>query len=542
MPAGLRTFDDAGHDSPARSWAIRLGFRQIDALAPLAWCAEITREHGDAVVVHGPLVETAPGAFFEGVWDGPFGEFGAAGACTTMGTGGASTGDGIHFVAPSHTYESLVTLAGDDRLWVSNSIALALAVSDDGPDRTYPWYHRDLLGLQRLGITGERPLSLPTRRGRRLFLHAATDLSVGPDLIVVTRPRPQPPVPGDFAEYRALLAGTVAALVRNATDPARTRPLQVATTTSTGYDSTASSVLASEAGVGTSITFDRDRRGVPADCGRAIAERLGLRVEVHDTGSWRQSPDSVIAEFVAGTSGWAMLPMAALAPSRTGSLVFLGTLGDELWRRERADVDRALARPHDDEPAPAGLREFRLRAGIVFAHVPTIGAIHARTIHAIGRSPEMEPWTLHNEYDRPIPRRIVEEAGVPRAAFGQTSWNTIDTQTPEILARLRAAGFDDFLDESARQLPRQWAWRLRLKRYGGDRVLRAAARHGATWWGRGHRYGLRPVADAGQWAVATITRWQWHRSLPALYTFHWGTEALVRRYREQLATDAGDAD
>jgi hypothetical protein len=32
--------------------------------------------------------------------------------------------------------------------------------------------------------------------------------------------------------------------------------------------------------------------------------------------------------------------------------------------------------------------------------------------------PEMEPWTLHNGYDRPIPHRLVEEAGVPGDAFG----------------------------------------------------------------------------------------------------------------------------
>ena len=30
----------------------------------------------------------------------------------------------------------------------------------------------------------------------------------------------------------------------------------------------------------------------------------------------------------------------------------------------------------------------------------------------------MEPWTLHNGYDRPIPRRLVEEAAVPRDADG----------------------------------------------------------------------------------------------------------------------------
>ncbi|MBW2176817.1 MAG: hypothetical protein JRH03_07695, partial [Deltaproteobacteria bacterium] len=36
----------------------------------------------------------------------------------------------------------------------------------------------------------------------------------------------------------------------------------------------------------------------------------------------------------------------------------------------------------------------------------------------ISLSSEMEPWRLHNSYDRPIPRRIAEEAGVERHLFG----------------------------------------------------------------------------------------------------------------------------
>jgi len=32
--------------------------------------------------------------------------------------------------------------------------------------------------------------------------------------------------------------------------------------------------------------------------------------------------------------------------------------------------------------------------------------------------PEMAPWRLNSAYDRPIPRRILEEASVPRELFG----------------------------------------------------------------------------------------------------------------------------
>ncbi|MGH7793073.1 MAG: hypothetical protein ACREOB_12235, partial [Thermodesulfobacteriota bacterium] len=42
----------------------------------------------------------------------------------------------------------------------------------------------------------------------------------------------------------------------------------------------------------------------------------------------------------------------------------------------------------------------------------------SRAIHPINRSPEMKPWCVVGNYDRPIARRIVEEAGVPRELFG----------------------------------------------------------------------------------------------------------------------------
>lgn len=42
-----------------------------------------------------------------------------------------------------------------------------------------------------------------------------------------------------------------------------------------------------------------------------------------------------------------------------------------------------------------------------------------KSIARISLSDEMSPWRLGTTYDRPIPRRIVEEAGVEREAFGQ---------------------------------------------------------------------------------------------------------------------------
>jgi hypothetical protein len=385
------------------SAGLRFLFTPVATLPPLAWCAELHRGDPRIAVRHGLLVETRDGGFFEGVWDAAFDEFGFAGAVSTMGSGACHEGSHIRFVAPSHTYESLCSLAEGDCLWISNSPAFALASAGDGPDIRYPFYHRDLLALQRRGITGDEPASFPTACRRRLLLHAATDLLIDRELSILVRPRPGRPAPRDFASYRAQLAESIAALLHNATDPARTKRLRCAATISAGYDSPAIGVLAAEAGLRQAITFESPEGS--ADSGRAIAEALGMQVHGIPPGRWRDLPEGLDAEFLVSSSGWAMFPLASLAEAWSNSVIFLGTMGDELWRRDRRDVLDSLARPNEFQPCYAGLREYRLRAGIVFVHGPTISATNASAIRCITRADDMLPWSVGGKYDRPIPRR-----------------------------------------------------------------------------------------------------------------------------------------
>ena len=515
---------------------LRFEFRSITTLPPLAWCAELRRDKSDVVLTHGLGVETRPDAFFEGVWDGFFAGFGFRTACTTMGSGGCLVGERVCFVAPSHTYESLVTLADGDRMWVSNSIAFLLTSTGDAPTPLYPYYHRDLLRLQQRGITGDEPARLPTLAGRTLLLHAATDLLIDDQLTATPVPRPRSPEPRDFAEYRSLLAESIAALLRNAGDRARRYPLRAATTTSAGYDSPAASVLAAEAGLRDAITFEAEPHA--GDSGRAIALRLGLTVHAIDPLQWRDLPNGVLPEFLSCCSGWAMLPMAGLAETWQGSMILLGSMGDEIWRRDRQDVFPGLARPRDLEPAFAGLRELRLRAGIAFVHVPTIGAVHAASIHRIARSQEMAPWSLGTAYDRPIPRRILETAGIPRGAFGHTIYMTIDTQTPEILRRLARTSFAAFIEATAAKIPRPLRRRL-LRQWRWDAFLMEAIRMVVRLLdGAGRRLGLPFLRSIGKAMLARALPWQWHEPLPVLYTFHWGMAELIDRYRGGMGRES----
>ncbi len=62
---------------------------------------------------------------------------------------------------------------------------------------------------------------------------------------------------------------------------------------------------------------------------------------------------------------------------------------------------------------------FRMRVGMIHLPLPYIGGLQQPSMSVIRSSAEMKPWTVGGEYDEPIARRLAEEAGVPRASFGQ---------------------------------------------------------------------------------------------------------------------------
>ena len=88
--------------------------------------------------------------------------------------------------------------------------------------------------------------------------------------------------------------------------------------------------------------------------------------------------------------------------------------GDEAWERAK------IAGCRHDRCSAGADNLFSYKSGIFASRRPSIGYSEFTSILKIGNSEEMRPWRLQrNEYDRPIPRRIVEEAGVPSELFGQ---------------------------------------------------------------------------------------------------------------------------
>jgi hypothetical protein len=99
------------------------------------------------------------------------------------------------------------------------------------------------------------------------------------------------------------------------------------------------------------------------------------------------------------------------------AVVFTGHHGDAVWDVNLPDdLLNAQRRAHS---LIGYCQEMRLKAGFINIPVPIIEMANIKDIVSISRSPEMAPWRLNNNYDRPIARRIAEDAGVPRHLFGQ---------------------------------------------------------------------------------------------------------------------------
>jgi hypothetical protein len=375
----------------------------------MAWLAECTA--GGVTFYHGEAVEAGPGFVFEGAWAGPFERRDLASAATVVGSGAARSDDAVVFAAPSHTLEGLYHHAGGGGCFtISNSLVFLLERLGATP--AYDPHGGRRFASAVLGIEEHERRLISTDRGRvERLLHG--NLLWRPDGRTAVLGKPALGPYPDFQAYRDSLRRELAAIFSNAADPARRSRYRPVSTCSSGYDSTACLVLARELGCDRAVTLTTARGGED-DSGAEIAALLGVELQSFERIA-RTTPEQM-AEFVATGMGGEDVIYSAFGSAVAGSVLLTGFHGDKIWSRD-AKPNAVLAR---GDISGSSMGEFRLRTGFVHLPVPFIGALRHADIAAIGKSPEMAPWGVGGSYDRPIPRRIAEEAGVPRSKFGMT--------------------------------------------------------------------------------------------------------------------------
>ena len=189
----------------------------------------------------------------------------------------------------------------------------------------------------------------------------------------------------------------------------------MAVSISSGYDSTAAAALAAPLGCRRALTF---REGKPVhgsanltDSGAASATVLGMRVESFDRLAYLARTDPPEAEFLASGMSGEDVVMATMEQSLKRTLLLTGS---ESFRLKGNPYKPGL---HRGDLSATSLTEFRLR--LDFLHVPILfmGASEQPSLTRIIESEEMRPYVVAGRYDKPIQRRLVEDAGIPRGSF-----------------------------------------------------------------------------------------------------------------------------
>jgi hypothetical protein len=155
----------------------------------------------------------------------------------------------------------------------------------------------------------------------------------------------------------------------------------------------------------------------------------------------RGSVDSGLAEaeFLATGMQGEDIVYSVFEERLRGRILTTGFAGT-IWYKQNP----CMANYRRGDISGCSLGEFRLRTN--FLHMPLvfIGGLRCPEIYKISNSPEMKAYCVGGDHDRPVPRRILEEAGVPRLAFGQAKrgasmllfqgWNRISRKSSASIA------------------------------------------------------------------------------------------------------------
>jgi hypothetical protein len=432
-------------------------------LPKLAWVANVDRMSGVVTLQHGPAVEVRESFFIEGAWNGPFeaGDFGETDCI--FGTGGILSDESIRFVASSSTVDYLYYTEAETQVVVSNSLPLLLACTGDRLDPRYLGYPECCDSILE-GIDSYRR-DIPTIGGKvRRLMYRNLDVSQRHISEIDKR---MPPRFECFKSYRNYLRDNYALIAANARDNARGQPLEISSTQSKGYDSTAINAMASDYGIDRVFTVSKgknifylahnDEGKLPDDDGAEICKTLGLDcIRINRRAFTRDFDEEHLYYCALHHNQDVNLKEISEYLSKV-SILLTGILG-EIWYTKRALGERQFLDSHlrKYDLGGHGMGEIRLVVGFIQLPLPYIGARRKEDIAHITESPEMDPWRLGNTYDRPIARRIAEEAGIPRLMFGQSKMASVVIFAPPAIPygkTLRREFFDYLVNE--RVLTRQ---------------------------------------------------------------------------------------
>jgi hypothetical protein len=493
-------------------------------LPKLAWCMQLGAGTSAVNVLHGAWVETRESGFFEGAWASEFDKANYDATFMT-GTGAKLCPQGLMLVTPNHTLDRLNVVRKQDVMYISNSLPYVLAASDEDIDSDFLYYDSYMSSIK-FGVKRYEP-TIPTRSGNCVRLYYFCNLLLNAKLDLTALTKKSSPTFIDFHHYKSFIQMTVRQLAQNAQDPRRIIEYKPIGTVSRGYDSPAALVVAKAAGCTEALTFSKSRgTNTDEDCGTEIASTLGVTVREFDRLQYRQHDD-----FPEVLNSGGPNEFLSFAEHLARRLLFTGFHGDKVWDKHCDKVTKDFVR---GDASGSSLTELRLQAGFAHMPVPFIGADRHPDIYRISNSKEMVDWSMGNFYDRPIARRLVEEAGVPRHMFGRQKRAAGVVVPNEGLAEtMSPTSLIDF-EEFCRL---HWSWTKSLRMRYMTFIKKAVYyNQGAAKLLSRIAYRLSSIRICIPMLVPHSLNMRSYGYLgKEAYLFHWGTRKLISRYMDAIA-------
>jgi len=395
----------------------RFAVRHVPALPPLAWIAWVR----DSVVevACGQSVRSADAGFFSGTWAGTDEFESLPDASTVFGSGIVARDAGLVVVTAGQAMDGVWFVERTGEIVLANSFLglLAAAGLELDPAQPYPRYFVPLADLRwmpedpRTGLINPYRIDVPTKQESvsGLFFE---NLGIDRErrVQIIRKPREAPFA--SFADFRDRLVASTASLLANAPN------YEPVVSLSGGYDSTAVAAIAVQLGCRRAVSMDAGRLfpsgELASDDGRRVADALGLDVQVFDRMAYRQRTDFPEAEFLAGGMSGEDVPLTSFEPAVRRTILMTGFWTGQFWVKSKVYPPRVL---HPGDLSGFSLTEFVLRNDVIHVPVPTFGAAQPPGFRQFFADDDMLPYTVGGEYDRPIPRRLAEEGGVPRGIF-----------------------------------------------------------------------------------------------------------------------------
>lgn len=204
----------------------------------------------------------------------------------------------------------------------------------------------------------------------------------------------------------------------NVIDDIRKTKYGMITTISKGYDAPACAALVKEIGCNEAITFNKPEK-YENDSGKDIAKKLGYATVIEENAAkYLKNEDLVEVEYISSGELGTGIVFSAFDDMFTNKVVFMGERGDKVWSKTWSDVNDDFRFKNEMYTGTSHI-ESKLRIGYIYCPIPLFGAFKWSDIDKITQSEEMSKYSIGGRYDRPIPRRILEDKGVPRDWFGK---------------------------------------------------------------------------------------------------------------------------